>query len=324
LSIDPFKVKISDGNPVYTIITDAFETVTNGMHNPEAMQKLEEIRDVEGAAPWVDVIHAVRAFYLQDHQELATRLERVPDESAAGKLKPVLYHMSGAAGSEIQLNKAEENLSKVVTEESRFISDAAGQLIESVGYGEAVFTETASLVIKEIRKDNFQAAERLALWCLNTCFKNGFDEEPLADNLMMMFGQGEGLRLIGLALIEMDPESSVICFIRALIKKIVDSGLKKEEITAWLDIIEALLSACPENSPVFLDMNELSTMLESELYAYFGLIKDPLRCSDPVKRIQLLKKITGSETRDRNSENEFFTAAPESKQKAVQLELFQE
>ena len=144
----------------------------------------------------------------------------------------------------------------------------------------------------------------------------------------MMFGQGEGLRLIGIALIETDPESSAICFIRSLIKKTAAAGLEKKEITAWLDIIAALLSACSENSPVFMDMNELSAMLEAELYTYFSIEKEALLCSDPIKRIQMLKEILNKKTEGRTMKNDLTTVNPQACREAarepVQLELFQE
>lgn len=293
-----------------TAVSDAFEAVTNGMHNPEALEQL--YAEGTDSAEWVNMIHAIKAFYSQDFDAMDRLLQTVPQASKAAALKNVLYHMSGRSRSEEQLSYHEKKLSKRVTEDSRFLSSAIEQLKESIEYGEELFTETVSLLIKEVKKSP-EAAERLTLWSFRICIENGFDDEALADNIMMLFGQAEGLRLIALSLIETEPESALICFTRSLIKKLVDRNILTDETTAYLKIIGALISACRDDDPVLLDLSEMLTMLESEI-AIFNLHID-CRSSNPAIRVAaLIEALTG-----KSSE---LPAAPEPRGEAVQLELF--
>ena len=217
-----------------TIISDAFEAVTNGMNNTEALEYLETQRKNPEAAEWINVIQAIQAFYSRDFTRMDSLLQQIPDESPAGSLKNVLYHMSGSQDPASPLSYHEEKLSRRITENSRFLSSAVAQLKESIEYGEGLFADTASLLIKELRHKTPEAAERLALWSFSTCIENEFDDEALADNILMLFGQAEGLRIIALSLIETEPESALICFARSLIKRLVDKtargGKKLQDI----------------------------------------------------------------------------------------------
>ncbi|MBI9109201.1 MAG: hypothetical protein JEZ04_20820 [Spirochaetales bacterium] len=293
LNFNPFRTGGIDEDPSVTIVSDAFEAVTNGMHNPEAMIRLEKLEKAESFDQWKLLIRAVDAFYSQDFQTLEDCLEKIPSDSLAGSLKPVLYHMSGQK----QLNRKptfnEEKLIKRVTEDSRFLVSAAAQLTESIEYSGDLFIETASLLIKEIKVNNPEASERLALWCFSVCFEYSFDEEPLADNVLMLYGQAEGLRLIALSLMEEDPESSLICFTRALIKRLIDKSIEKDEAGAWLDIIDTLMTACPPSNPILVDMSELLSMLGTELSLYFSIGNGMELSSSPHEKLKNMKRSIG-------------------------------
>ena len=284
------------------------------MHNPEALAQLA----AEGAdaAEWVNMINAIRAFYNQDFALMNELLNTVPDECTAGSLKGILGMMSGTVPAAGKLSYHEEKLVKRVTEDSRFLSSAIGQLMESIEYGEELFIETVSLLIKEVKKSP-SAAERLALWSFKTCIDNNFDDEALADNIIMLFGQAEGLRLIGLSLLETEPESALICFTRSLIKRLVDRMTGREEAAAFLEIIGALISVCRTDAPVLLDISEILTMLESELVLFFTLDELP-EYPEPAMRVSvMLESLIGSGT-DNLSAIEHKAEIGE----AIQLELF--
>ncbi|MDC7225304.1 MAG: hypothetical protein PQJ61_00910 [Spirochaetales bacterium] len=313
-------------------VSDAFEAVTNGMHNPEVLERLAD--EGRESADWINMINAIQAFYKQDFMLMCRWLDEVPDDCLAGSLKKVLRHMSGDTPAE-NLGFYEEKLAKRITEDSRFLSSAIEQLKESIEYGEELFVETVSLLIKEVKKSP-AAAESLALWSFRICIENDFDDETLADNIIMLFGQAEGLRLIGLSLLETEPESALICFTRSLIKKLVDRTLSKEDAEAALEIIGTLISACHPDDPVLIDISEMLTMLESELILFFNLGKMPRR-NDPAGRVSAMLDLLSGRSADAAAEDEVdveYESASETttvtkepsvsipKGEAVQLELF--
>lgn len=300
-----------------TTVSDAFEAVTNGMNTPEALGQLEAQAVNKETAEWVDVIHAIQAFYSQDFKKMDNLLNRIPAESTAGSLKNVLYQMSGMQKETVKLTYPEEKLYRRITENSRFLSSAVRQLKESIEYGEDLFAENASLLIKETKHKTPEAAERLALWSFSACIENGFDDEALADNILMLFGQAEGLRIIALSLIEKEPESALICFTRSLIRKLVDRTTGREETVGYLEIIEALITACPEEDPSIIDITELLSMLESELNIFFSL-EAAAKSSHPVQKVADMKNRLAGEPPAAATEEK----TPAAVKEVVQLELF--
>lgn len=290
------------------------------MHNVEAFIALENLADDAINNAWKNLIYSIQAFYSQDFIKMELFLSRIPDDSEPARLKKPLFYMAGFLSEDEKLSFREEKLVKRVTENSRFLKSAIEQLKESIDYGEDLFAETASLLIKELKPKAPEAAERLALWCFRICSENDFDDEILADNILLLFGQAEGLRLIGLSLIETEPDSALVCFTRSLIKKVSDKKTGREETSAYLEIIRALLSACAEEDPVLIDINEMLSMLESELKIFFG-IKTELEPGSPLEKISSL---IAAMTREPASEK---TVSSERKpapavRDAVQLELF--
>ncbi len=267
-----------------TIVSDAFEAVTNGMHNPEAIDLL--FGDESADPDWLNLIRAIQAFYRQDFEKMNSLISEIQPQSVPGRLQKVLYHMSGLKPADGELSTQEERLARRITEDSRFLTSAVSELRESMEYGEELFTETVSLLIKEIKK-NSNAAASLALWAFRTSQDKGFDDEALADNILMLFGQAEGLRLIGLSLIESEPESALICFTRSLIKKLIDRSISREETAAYLEIIGALIQPCAGDDPVLIDISEMLTMLEAEIELLFALPRRS-RLSSPADRISAL------------------------------------
>ena len=329
--LNPFSAAVPEADSVEIIIRDAFEAATNGMHNPEALNRLNGLDDDDEVKVWKSLIAAIISFYNQDFKGVGALLSAVPDDSPAGRLKPALLHMSGLRSLERRATYHEEKLIKKITEDSRFLASAIAQLNDSIEYGGELFAETASLLIKEIKSQNQNAAARLTLWCFSVCFSQGFDEEPLADNVLMLFGQAEGLRLIALSLMEDDPESALICFTRSLIKRIIDKTIKRDEAAAMLDIIDVLMSACEPEEPLITDISELLTMLDKELEVYFSLGENFCPASAPSERINGMKqRLSGSikppvpdNTEQEKAEKRPAKKAPAARStEAVQLELF--
>ncbi|MDC7126729.1 MAG: hypothetical protein PQJ46_14255, partial [Spirochaetales bacterium] len=111
-----------------TIVSDAFEAVTNGMSNPGTLEKLELLQQDPETEDWYKIIKAIKAFYAQDFEEMQNFLSSIEEDSIEGSLKNVLYYMSGIRKTEIELTRQEEKLAAKVTENSRFLSGALTEL----------------------------------------------------------------------------------------------------------------------------------------------------------------------------------------------------
>lgn len=75
-----------------TGIWEAFSTVTSGPVSDEQIA-LPEVSRRSPLAPWKFLIRALASFYRMDDGDTRRNMERIPDDSAPGRLKPVLDAM---------------------------------------------------------------------------------------------------------------------------------------------------------------------------------------------------------------------------------------
>ncbi|MDR0599975.1 MAG: hypothetical protein LBG84_07845 [Treponema sp.] len=88
-------------DPAWNLL-DAFDAITNGMENPEAMKKAEALRRPE-LEPWKLLIRAIAALYGGNSEECRRAAAAIPAHSAPGSLKPLfqawLVRREGASPS---------------------------------------------------------------------------------------------------------------------------------------------------------------------------------------------------------------------------------
>lgn len=317
--IDPATSELTD--PEILIIRDAFEAVTNGMHNPEALQSLDSEVKRDDLMPWKYIIHAIQSFYDKDFPEMESYLSLVDDSTPPAGLKPLLFHMSGLKAFEQEPGYREESLLKKITRESSYISNVSSKLRDALQQNAEVFAETASLIIKELKSQNFEASRKLALWSFRECLAREIDEEPLADNILMIFGQAEGLRLIALGLLEEDPGSSLICFMRSLVNRLSERNITSEETLAFLDVLCSLADHCSDDESVVSEISELVRLLESEIRINFSINTDSVSDSAVELLVKIRKAFDTDELYD-YSISKTEEPAPVQPGPPVQLELF--
>ncbi len=317
--IAPATSELTD--PEILIIRDAFEAVTNGMHNPEALQALDSDVARDDLMPWKYIIHAIQSFYDRDFPEMESYLSMVDDKAPPAQLKSLLFHMSGLKAFEHEPCYREESLLKKITRESSYISNVSLKLRKALQQNAEVFAETASLIIKELKSQNFEASRKLALWSFRECLAREIDEEPLADNILMIFGQAEGLRLIALGLLEEDPGSSLICFMRSLVNRLSERNITSEETQAFLDVLCSLANHCSTDDSVISEISELVRLLESEIRINFSIST----AAESDSAVELLVQIR--EAFDTDELYDYSICKPEAESPVqtrapVQLELF--
>src|SRR6056297_359405 len=79
---DDTRFKLPEGMAEESIIvSDALESVTNGMYNPEVLNRLQEITEKSPFHPWKNGVLSILSFYQSDRDNMLQLLEQIPAES---------------------------------------------------------------------------------------------------------------------------------------------------------------------------------------------------------------------------------------------------
>ncbi len=219
------------------IVSDALESVTNGMYNPEILNRLQEIDSASPFYPWRSAVMAILAFYQSDRDNMLQLLEQLPDASPPAGLKPVLFNLC-RIDTEKQLGAAATRLVDEVREDRVFLLSAIEQLEEYLETGlDEAFSETAMLLVQDLLSSYPQAARRLALWSMQTAAEQEFDLSFYLGRFKVMFGEVEGLRLTALALQSVEPDISLLFWLRYSIGHLSSGLVDQTELAALLSLI---------------------------------------------------------------------------------------
>lgn len=216
------------------VIWDAFESVTNGMYNPEALHRLEEIDDESPFLPWKNFILAVLAFYQGDRDNLFQLLEKIPSGTPPGRFRNLLRHFEEDKTHE----KAANKLYTLLEDDHDFISCAVDQLNDCLENNHAAaFLESTGFLVLDILASHSHAARRLAVWSIQVSSLHDFDISGYICRLTDMFGRKEAHRLVAVALMPMEPEISLLFWLRYGIESVSQVTMSSEEIFALIAII---------------------------------------------------------------------------------------
>jgi hypothetical protein len=219
------------------IISDAFEAVTNGMYNPGALERLEEIPAGSPLQPWKTAVYAVLAFYQGDTENMQALLQQLPQETPPAALAAPLRRLAGV-GRHPSPGPRERELLDAVAADPSFIRSAASQLRECLSYDMAeTFAETSLLLVRELAADHPLAAKRLALWSMKTAAIRGYALELYPSQLEHSFGSTEGMRLAAMALRESDPDIALLFLIRCLLQHMREDDLSPASLAAYFSLI---------------------------------------------------------------------------------------
>ncbi|MFW5711720.1 MAG: hypothetical protein ACOC2P_00025 [Spirochaetota bacterium] len=242
------------------IVSDALESVTNGMYNPDILNRLQAIDTASPFYPWRNAVMAILAFYQSDRDNMLQLLERIPDATPPAALKPVLQNLC-RIDTKKQLGAAAKRLVDDVREDRVFLLSAIEQLEEYLEAGiEEAFSETAMLLVQDLLSSYPQAARRLALWSMQTAAEQEFDLSFYLRRFKVLFGEVEGLRLTALALQSVEPDISLLFWLRYSIGHLASGLVDQPELAALLSLIADILSR-------FQNDGTYSQLVENEEYS---------------------------------------------------------
>ncbi|MGC9311129.1 MAG: hypothetical protein ACP5IA_00450, partial [Sediminispirochaetaceae bacterium] len=216
------------------VIWDAFESVTNGMYNPEALHRLEEIDDESPFFPWKNFILAVLAFYQGDRDNLFQLLEKIPAGTPPGRFRNLLRHFE----EDTARGKAANKLYTLLEDDHDFTSCAVDQLNDCLENNHAeAFLESTGFLVRDILASHSHAARRLAVWSIQVSSLHDFDISGYICRLTDMFGRKEALRLVAVALMPVEPEISLLFWLRYGIESVSQDTMSGGETFALISII---------------------------------------------------------------------------------------
>ncbi|HDQ14215.1 MAG TPA: hypothetical protein ENN41_05320 [Sediminispirochaeta sp.] len=219
------------------IIYDALESVSNGMYNPDALDRLGRIREESPFFPWKNTVLAILSFYQGDRDNLSGFLEKIPDSSPPGRLKGPLKELMGIEPHPSPAAAAKKFISRI-KEDRTFLRSAIAQLSDYLEEDlEEAFIETSILLIKDMIRSYPQAARRLALWAMRTAAEKEFSLQDFVSQFGQLWGSNESLRLTALSLQSLEPDLAILFWLRYAIGRLKEGLGSREETAAIVSII---------------------------------------------------------------------------------------
>lgn len=268
------------------IVSDALESVTNGMYNPEILNRLQEISSTSPFYPWKSTVLAILAFYQSDRDNMLQLLEQIPETAPPAALKPVLLNL-GRIDTTSPLSSPGRQLVEEVREDRVFLRSAIEQLEEYIDAGiEEAFSETALLLVQELLSSYPQAARRLALWSMQTAAEHEFDLSFYLARFKIMFGEVEGLRLTALALQSAEPDISLLFWLRYTIGHLSSGLVDQSELAALLSLVADIVKEFQsdgtyeqlvENNDYTKGLGSLVRKLYDEVQRHLPALEPPLQ-----------------------------------------------
>ena len=267
------------------IIWDAFESVTNGMYNPELLGRLEAVEGSSPFLPWKNLVLAILAYYQGDRDNMLQFLEQIPVNSPPGRFRGILRYLEGVETPGLK-NPGVEKLEKLLKQDRGFIQSAVQQLNDCLENNhEEAFFESVILLIRDIHPSYPQAAKRLILWSIQTAAIREFDITGYIGQTTVLFGRKESLRLTASALASVEPDISILFWLKYAIEKISLGEADTGELHALVSIISDAVRRLDEDK-VFVtlrnnleytrSLQSLVLKLREEVLRHFPGSKGPL------------------------------------------------
>jgi hypothetical protein len=199
------------GNDPAWNLLDAFDAVTNGMENPEAMKKAEKLSNPE-LEPWKCLVKAIAFLYRGEAEQCRKAAEAMPGDSPPGKLKPVfrawLIRRNGGTGMGQALFEVLTGCCNPVVElyrqliiEPHPLCLTAEQTEEALRQGmEEQFSGLAGRVLLALKEHSPSLALRYAVYCLNLANDSGYEGSGFFPLICKCLGETDGFCALGLAL----------------------------------------------------------------------------------------------------------------------------
>jgi hypothetical protein len=215
------------GNDPAWNLLDAFDAVTNGMENPEAMKKAEKLSSPE-LEPWKSLVKAIAFLYRGEAEQCRNAAEAMPGDSPPGKLKSLfrawLIRRQGGAGTGQALFETLTGCCNPVMElyrrliiEPHPLCLTAEQAEEALRQGmEEQFSGLAGRVLLAVKEQSPFLALRYAVYCLNLVNDSGYEGNGFFPLARKCLGEADAFCALGLALAGRDNAAAAAALGNAL------------------------------------------------------------------------------------------------------------
>ncbi|MDX9800136.1 MAG: hypothetical protein RBT69_02225 [Spirochaetia bacterium] len=225
------------------IVFDAFEAVTNGMHDDETISQLSQISPDSFFSDWRYLTESLYNIYRNSLEDASGALEKIKPGSIPALLLPLLHVLIDKTGISIteELSEVENTLLREINRENRNFTLNLDLCISNLEEGkEDSFADSVTLIITDIFPKDPGAAENIAVWALKQLFSRDMSPELLIENIKLVFGETNSLKLRALALMDEDRELSLLFWIKTAISLLRKNSSDSVTIEAYLEIIEDL------------------------------------------------------------------------------------
>ncbi|MDR2111476.1 MAG: hypothetical protein LBP32_09245 [Spirochaetaceae bacterium] len=215
-------------SPAWNLV-DAFDAVTNGIENPEALAGMDRIGE-SALEPWKTLVRAIRALYAGDIAGCRRASEDLDETSAPGVLKPlfrVWLTRRGTKHRDIIFQELSGSRDSVINLYRRLIIEPhplalmAEQAEEALRHGmDEQFGGLAPRVLRELqdqrRCDGPLLAIRYGLYCLRLLDQAGYGGDNFFSIILKTLGRADGFCVLAFALIGRDNEAAAAALRGAL------------------------------------------------------------------------------------------------------------
>lgn len=233
-SVSDFRVLLAEApvsSPLWAL-ADAFDAVTNGMENPEALARLHASSGDPELECWKALVAAIRALYDDDPSACRRALESLDPASPPGRLIPIFRAWiadASAPGAAHGAAHGAGGVRKLVrdgplgpfirtlvtpTHPLSLMAEQAEEALRQGLYGH--FENLTFRVLRELQDrlscDGPLHAVRYARYALATLTRAGFDETGFLTQLRQVMGSADATFVLALRLVVSDRASAAKAF----------------------------------------------------------------------------------------------------------------
>lgn len=244
---------LTESHPWYRealAVSDAFESVTNGMESPGVLEALDHLDDDSPFQPWKELILAIHFFYQDLDEAVQAHLAKIPAQAPVAGLARTIEGLIGsgpAQPSSPPLRKLAATLAQTDSRVDQWVQDVAEGLETD---DEDLFWEALGDWLEMAAPVAPHHARAAVLWAWAQLEWREFDEQCLLDIGSNLWGPAEAYRLAALGTAGWDSEGSALLWLRFLITATRDelwTNQEQREARALLDRFQA--AALDEGSP---------------------------------------------------------------------------
>ena len=201
-------------------LADAFDSVANGMKNPDADEKLARVK-LGAFEPWKLLVQAISALYADDTEACLELARRIDGTSPPAALVPLFEAWATGPKALNRASAATALLYRRVLADVHPLEILAEQAEEALRHGMVErFEATSRRVLTELaelpRSNGSLLAIRYALHCLALLDKESCEDIQFMETLSKALGRADALLAVALALLEVDEEAAAAALRGAL------------------------------------------------------------------------------------------------------------